>query len=593
MRATRKAPTMADHPDPAERQLPLAARAMTLLPGPAASPKDLDVDPRDQLSSLQDLLALFMLMTESGDEAAILELAATTVPSLGRSTLLGIFLLDGEWRATSGPCVDPPIRADLERHFDQVDRAGGAVTVLGSAWSWAFPLRSLDGYFGYMVIDAAHEPPAAEQFLLRVLAQQAGFALANAHLHARHRATAAALRAANEALETTVATLELKTAIHDRLTHVAVAGQGQEGIARALHDLTGYAVALEDRHGNLRVWAGPGQPDPYPKPPAATRQRLLRRASEAGQAIRWEGRLLALASPREDVLGVLALIDPEARSGDAEKVALEHGATVLAMELARLQTLAETELRLRRDLAEELLAGVDEESALMRAQAMGYDLERRHHVVVVEFGGHAAGDDRFFHAVRRAARDASLGTLLVARGSTVVVLADGDPPSEPFRAAVLAEMAEGRCRVGLGGACARPGDFPRSYREAQLALRIQAARQSDDGVTAFDDLGIYRLLAEVEDASSVERFVHEWLGALLDYDAARGSQLVLTLALYLEHGGNYDATSNALAIHRSTLKYRLQRIRDVSGHDLGVPDINFNLALAVRAWHTRRALQHE
>lgn len=584
---------MADHPDPAERPLPLAVRAMTLLPGPAASPNDLDVDPRDQLSSLQDLLALFMLMTESGEEATILELAATTVPSLGRSTLLGIFLLDGDWRATSGPCVQAPIRAGIERHLDQVNRAGGAVTVLGCAWSWAFPLRSLDGYFGYMVIAAAQEPPAAEQFLLGVLAQQAGFALANALLHTRHRATAAELRAANEALEATVATLERKTAIHQRLTHVAVAGQGQEGIAEALHDLTGYAVAIEDRHGNLRVWAGPGQPDPYPKPPAATRQRLLRQAHDAGQAIRADGRLLALASPREDVLGVLALIDPDARTGDAEKVALEHGATVLAMELARLQTVAETELRLRRDLAEELLAGVDDESALMRAQAMGYDLERRHRVVLVECGGYAAGDDRFFHAVRRAARDASLGTLLVARGSTVVVLADGGPPSESFRAAVLAEMGEGPCRVGVGGACERPADFPRSHREARLALKLRAARQSDDGVIAFDQLGIYRLLAEVEDASSVERFVQEWLGTLLDYDAARGAQLVLTLARYLEHGGNYDATANALAIHRSTLKYRLQRIRDISGHDLGVPDVSFNLALAVRAWHTRSALLHE
>jgi DNA-binding PucR family transcriptional regulator len=122
---------------------------------------------------------------------------------------------------------------------------------------------------------------------------------------------------------------------------------------------------------------------------------------------------------------------------------------------------------------------------------------------------------------------------------------------------------------------------------------MQAARQADDGVTAFDQLGIYRLLAEVEDASAVERFVQEWLGGLLDYDAARGSELVLTLTRYFECGGNYDATAKALAVHRSTLKYRLQRIRDVSGHDLGVPDVSFNLALAARAWQTRRALTHE
>jgi hypothetical protein len=55
-----------------------------------------------------------------------------------------------------------------------------------------------------------------------------------------------------------------------------------------------------------------------------------------------------------------------------------------------------------------------------------------------------------------------LGAVLVARGSTVVVLADGDPPSESFRAAVLGEMGEGRCRVGVGGAGERPADGQRA-----------------------------------------------------------------------------------------------------------------------------------
>jgi DNA-binding PucR family transcriptional regulator len=39
-------------------------------------------------------------------------------------------------------------------------------------------------------------------------------------------------------------------------------------------------------------------------------------------------------------------------------------------------------------------------------------------------------------------------------------------------------------------------------------------------------------------------------------------------------------------VHRSTLKYRLQRIREISGHDLASPEIQFNLQLAFRAWRT-------
>jgi DNA-binding PucR family transcriptional regulator len=110
-------------------------------------------------------------------------------------------------------------------------------------------------------------------------------------------------------------------------------------------------------------------------------------------------------------------------------------------------------------------------------------------------------------------------------------------------------------------------------------------------VTLFDDLGIYKILATAGDTSAMERFVTEWLGPLIDYDAEHGMSLVLTLSEYLDCGGNYDASARALSVHRSTVKYRLRRIREVSGHDLGQPDIQFNLQLATHAWRTLEVLR--
>ena len=177
--------------------------------------------------------------------------------------------------------------------------------------------------------------------------------------------------------------------IHDRLTRVAVSGEGQPGIAKALHELTGMPVAIEDRYGNLAAWAGPGRPDPYPKESFAKREHLLRRLMRARKPIQDGERLVLLASPRPELLGILALIDPDRSADTADLVALEHGATVLSMELARLRGIADTELRLRRDLVHDLLAGTDDESALARAGALGYDLRRPHRVVVVEGKGGA------------------------------------------------------------------------------------------------------------------------------------------------------------------------------------------------------------
>jgi sugar diacid utilization regulator len=574
--------------------VPITAVPAAALPAPTNLPvrrartsTGTDTEYREQLSNLQALLMLSMLMTESRDETKILNLAFTSVPSFARCHAVGVYLGDRRWCVPPGTDTGRDVRAAVEEQLEGLGRAGGRLEMPAAAWGWALTLPGV----GYFVVAAEEEQPASAQFLMRVLAQQTGIALANARLHARELAAAEELRTANTVLGDTVRALEHTTRIHDRFTQVAIAGEGQEGIARAAHELTGFPVAVEDRYGNLRAWAGPNRPDPYPKDPSARREQMLRRALRERRPIREGGRLLALASPGPAVMGVLALIDPAGAAGEREQIALEHGATVLAMELARLHSLAETELRLRRDLVEELLSGTEEESALARAEALGHDLARRHCVVVVEGRGRVDDEEGFFHAVRRAARGNGMGAMLVPRGGGVVVLCDTEVPWERFRSSVLTELGGGRCRVGVGGWCDRPRDFPRSYRQAQVALKMQRTARSKDQATSYDDLGVYRLLAEVEDSTVVEVFVREWLGALLDYDTRKGSSLVTTLTLYLECGGGYDATAAALTVHRSTLKYRLQRIREISGHDITDPATNFNLRFATRAWQTLQTLR--
>ncbi len=119
---------------------------------------------------------------------------------------------------------------------------------------------------------------------------------------------------------------------------------------------------------------------------------------------------------------------------------------------------------------------------------------------------------------------------------------------------------------------------------------MRSAEWTDQAVR-FDDLGVYRLLVGTEDLGEVERFIERWIGTLLEYDEKRNAELVRTLMHYLQHGGNYVATAGSLIVHRNTLKYRLQRIRQISGLDLSDPEVFFNLQLATRAWQTLSALR--
>ena len=546
------------------------------------SPPDREGPVREQLSALRSILVLAMLLTQQDSQDSILQYVANAVESLGSCTTQGIFL-DGLWqevrlpgrKATSLPAV-----------VDAAD--GGPVTLADVPWSWAYPLSSRHGPAGCLVVGAPAPPAESERFLLQVLAQQAGVALANARLHSREREQAEELRLANLGLVRSMK-------IHDRLTKVALEGEGQAGIAQAVYDLTDRPAAIEDCFGNLLAWAGPGRPDPYPKADPAQQDRLLDRAMSAAGPVREGERLLSVAALGGSPVAVLVLHDPAGTAAGTERVAVEHATTVLTMEIARLQHLAQGEARTRINLVLDLAgdAGAEPATLLNRAQALGYDLVRPHRVVVVEAAGAHCDDniDMFFHAVGRAARAVGVGSLLAPRLHDVIVLADAEVRWDLFWARVVTETHGERCRIGVGGRVLELDRFPHSCQEAELALRIQKTAGGPERITVFDSLGIYKILATAGDTSAMERFVADWLGALIDYDAEHGTPLVLTLSEYLDCGGSYDASAKALSVHRSTLKYRLKRIRQVSGHDLGLPDVQFNIQVATRAWRTLQALR--
>jgi sugar diacid utilization regulator len=549
-----------------------------------ALPEELSL--REQLSSLRGLLAISLLMMERRDERDVLHLAATAVPGLVRCRTVGLYLAGSGWQAA------PTFRSDAERHrltvqLDRCPRPGGPVAVAGEAWAWAFPLRSVEEAIGHLVVAGPAEPSSSGLLLLRSLAQQTGIAIANTRLHASKQAT-------NAALAETVAALQRKTAIHDRFTQVALNGGGHDGIVHALHELTGLPAGIEDRAGNLLSWAGPEQSRPSRPATTSRREKLADRAIRAGHPVRADGRLFTVARPRADVVGVLLLVDPDQQAGEPETVALEHGATVLAIELARLLSLAETELRLGVDLVGDLIGGTDGDGAHRRAQALGHDLTRPHRVLVVG-GRHARAEPDALTAAVREAWGGAKPPLLMHRANTVVLLvpvrsAADESPWQLLAAGLSGTPAGRGCRIGVGGLCQAPADYPRSYREGQLALRLAEFSGRRQSVVCYDTLGVYQLLSEVADPTGVDAFVRRWLGPLLEYDERRGASLVKTLSRYLDAGGNYDATAAELALGRSTVRYRLARIREISGHDLTDPDTRFQLQLASRAWFTLQSL---
>ncbi|MFD8503613.1 PucR family transcriptional regulator [Streptomyces sp. NPDC059687] len=550
-------------------------------PGPRVS------TPADH--ALHELMVLSKALFDTLDEGEILRLAMDHIAAAGRySAEAGYLRVDGDLVPSAR---NGRIHAlAVERRVRELAGQDGPVTVSGRPWGWALGLRGLEGLHGYLVVTSRSQPTEAERSLLLTLIRHTAAALSVAFAHRRRQEDVLALHrlrgertALQRQLISVVAELGYQRAVHALMADVAASGGGEEAITRALHGLTGLPAVVEDRFGRLRSWTGPNRPDPYPEPDPVRQDEMLHAvAREAGPA-RMKDRLITLIRPHGKILGVLALVDPRDEADEHTVLAMEQAATALAPELAHLRNLAEVELRLHRELVDDLLAGTDEASAYARSEAVGHDLHRSHYVVVVQWSNRTA-DDSFAQTVGRAASNVGMRSLLTRRSDHVVLVADDRPHARALYEALARETGSRSGAIGVSAPCDCLDDIPHRYQEAQRALEVRRYSCERYGTTFFDELGLYRILGPGNDYQELETFVHEWLGQLIDYDSRHHTAMVETLSRYFDCGGNYDETAESLAIHRSTLRYRLQRIRDISGKDLVNVEDRLNLQVATRVW---------
>ena len=128
-----------------------------------------------------------------------------------------------------------------------------------------------------------------------------------------------------------------------------------------------------------------------------------------------------------------------------------------------------------------------------------------------------------------------------------------------------------------------PVDLHRAAAEALLAANVAEARGRDR--QSFEETGAYRLLlpAMSEDPSELQRFHDETVAPLLAYDEQYETELVRTLDSFLDADGNVARTAERLFTHRHTIRYRLERVRDLSGFDVASSDGRESLSIGLKA----------
>lgn len=132
-------------------------------------------------------------------------------------------------------------------------------------------------------------------------------------------------------------------------------------------------------------------------------------------------------------------------------------------------------------------------------------------------------------------------------------------------------------------------EISHALAEARRALEAAALDLTGDSrLVHYDSLGLYRLLLEVENLSTLMSTVDDTLGPLLKYDRRTGGALITTLNSYLKHL-NISAAAEELYVHRHTLRYRLRQIEEMTRLNLDNTEHVFQLYLARKIYDYLKA----
>lgn len=376
--------------------------------------------------------------------------------------------------------------------------------------------------------------------------------------------------------------------LYNLLTQRSLGGSGLVGLLDVLSERTGQSVACYAANGELRTQRGRGS--------ARIALQALRPTTRGDSSLLNQHIWVEPVGSPDYPSGYLALAGADLDEWD--RLAARQGATALALELAKEQAVQAAEERLRGDFVGSILAGVLTDPAVLnrRSQELGYDLSIPHVALLIHLEDAAPTVlSHVLNTVQNEFNRRTLAAPISRRDNALLCLipVGSGPPRPRDIAESLRERLtndQPRITVALGTPAANTTEWRRTVEEAEQALSLGRDLLGSDRVLAFNDLGVYRLLVRLRETPELWAFYRETLSTLANYDLKQKNELLKTLEAYFNHLGNLRATSEALHVHRNTLLYRLERIKEISGHDLDNAEEYFALWLALRAHRVLKTL---
>lgn len=290
--------------------------------------------------------------------------------------------------------------------------------------------------------------------------------------------------------------------------------------------------------------------------------------------------------------------------------ALERAAIVAALSITKELAVFAVEAKFRGDYLRDILTGLTpvDETVVEHCRALGWDIDRSMVVIVAEVDpdkgkgadpgwmaapiGTRSENERLAAAWQQVLRARDKSAPVVGFSQEVVALIpvdETDPMSvvdEVVAAAAAAREGDRSFCTGVSRRVSEPSDIPTAFAQARRAVRVGRRMRGPGSVSAFDSLGVHRLLSLVPDSDELRSFATEVLGELAS-DSASAADLRTTLRALLDTNLNVAEAARLLHFHYNGLRYRIAKLERIIGPFTSDPHLRLDAALALRIMEMR------
>jgi purine catabolism regulator len=102
------------------------------------------------------------------------------------------------------------------------------------------------------------------------------------------------------------------------------------------------------------------------------------------------------------------------------------------------------------------------------------------------------------------------------------------------------------------------------------------------GIIYYKSLDTIKLLYPLKDDKEIQEYYSRTIKKLEDYDEINNSNLIKTLETYFRYNLRKGVVSEKLFIHVETLRYRLNKIEEITGYSINDSEGLFALQMGVK-----------